>query len=700
MGSEQDRLLGLITSAIIKTNSDLELQHPNQEDLTQVNHNLFQVISMIVAHQRGGGERLETMLEGGQEVELLEMLLGLSQEMRADADAMLSRVEEINRKENGGGAKAVGKRENDDAEFIPDIKVKHNAKVPLPNPLLPRMENVYKQEISECYATALTQHTNMQLEGLEPGNSGFSYISTLNSLLECITSIKENDEIIAVDLENHSYRSYLGYTCLIQISSTKMDYIIDPLKLSGEIYRLNEIFTNPKIIKVMHGANNDIQWLQRDFGIFMVNLFDTHQAAKVLGYPSDSLSYLCRYFCQVTLKKAYQLADWRIRPLTDDMIKYARDDTQYLIFIYEQMMKLLRKNSSKLEEALKNSFNVSLLTYEKPSVDYTLVKKNVEISNEDLLKELYLYRDGLAKAHDESPLYVLPTSVLIRLVNTMPTSIEDLEKVVGVRHNLISFTEVLNIVKKYDTAGKKITFTNQVKILKTPLKTTEFKPIKEEKISTSLKERLLINGIERRATPSPVLTTDQLFDTAGWRELAEIQKRPNPPSNVKYVPKQNHDNVGHQASGPTGEDLFVKPKEVAQVVVNTEISDNNSSTSSSKPKVETTTEVDEEIPKSIREIYKISNRNRKRNKEKKKSIKKNASADEANTVAKKQRNDTNSTSPVSFMKEIGWVEPNQTVTPTFNVKGASTKIKYDTETALLAGAAKGKKKHSSSQSSD
>ena len=30
-----------------------------------------------------------------------------------------------------------------------------------------------------------------------------------------------------------------------------------------------------------------------------------------------------------------QLADWRIRPLPDVMVKYAREDTHYLLYVYD-----------------------------------------------------------------------------------------------------------------------------------------------------------------------------------------------------------------------------------------------------------------------------------------------------------------------------------------------------------------------------
>jgi len=46
--------------------------------------------------------------------------------------------------------------------------------------------------------------------------------------------------------------------------------------------RLNVVFSDPKILKVFHGADMDVVWLQRDFGVYVVNMFDTGQAARCL----------------------------------------------------------------------------------------------------------------------------------------------------------------------------------------------------------------------------------------------------------------------------------------------------------------------------------------------------------------------------------------------------------------------------------
>lgn len=41
-----------------------------------------------------------------------------------------------------------------------------------------------------------------------------------------------------------------------------------------------------------------------------------------------------------------QRADWRIRPLTEDMVEYARTDAHYLLYIAQQLSLELSQQSS------------------------------------------------------------------------------------------------------------------------------------------------------------------------------------------------------------------------------------------------------------------------------------------------------------------------------------------------------------------
>lgn len=101
----------------------------------------------------------------------------------------------------------------------------------------------------------------------------------------------------------------------------------------------------------MHGADSDIVWLQRDFGIYVLNLFDTGRASRVLQLRAHGLAHLLETFCGVKANKAYQLADWRQRPLPADMLEYARMDTQFLLSIFDKIHALLAERPGALDEA-------------------------------------------------------------------------------------------------------------------------------------------------------------------------------------------------------------------------------------------------------------------------------------------------------------------------------------------------------------
>lgn len=54
-----------------------------------------------------------------------------------------------------------------------------------------------------------------------------------------------------------------------------------------------------QVVKVLHGADWDILWLQRDFGIYVANLFDTGQACRVLKHPRLGLGHMLTRLCAV-----------------------------------------------------------------------------------------------------------------------------------------------------------------------------------------------------------------------------------------------------------------------------------------------------------------------------------------------------------------------------------------------------------------
>ncbi len=84
---------------------------------------------------------------------------------------------------------------------------------------------------------------------------------------------------VAVDTESNSLHAYREQVCLIQFSTPKTDYIVDPFVFE-DLNALNPLFSNPKIEKIFHAAEYDLICLKRDFDFGFANLFDTMYAAR------------------------------------------------------------------------------------------------------------------------------------------------------------------------------------------------------------------------------------------------------------------------------------------------------------------------------------------------------------------------------------------------------------------------------------
>ncbi|XP_062216755.1 protein RRP6-like 1 [Phragmites australis] len=349
------------------------------------------------------------------------------------------------------------------------------AKVPFHDPSIPRPQDVYKiivdnynpfehvwlersedgtRPVHPLEKLPVEQFIDRNVPESEPvkpadlDDTPFTLVEDKEGLKELAIKLKSVTEF-AVDLEHNQYRSFQGLTCLMQISTRTEDFIVDTLKLRIYIgLYLKEYFKDPTKRKVMHGADRDIMWLQRDFNIYVCNLFDTGQASRVLQMERNSLEHLLHHFCGVTAKKEYQTADWRPRPLPDEMIKYAREDTHYLLYIYDLMRQRLQRESTfendLLLEVQKRSNEICLQFYEKELLTdtsylhiYRLQEHELNAKQLAVVAALHKWRDHIARQEDESTGYVLPNKALIEIAKQMPTDTGHLKRIVKSKYPFV-----------------------------------------------------------------------------------------------------------------------------------------------------------------------------------------------------------------------------------------------------------------------
>ena len=381
--------------------------------------------------------------------------------------------------------------DNSDAPFVPKILEKPNALVPLDpvwhersriralakaNTLLSNNQLPEVMPSSSSNASALTGVMRDHLKDLGATSSNFSFEESAphpyqheidafeytdhqlsyepeippraleETPLHMINSQEDLDMLLAklsaepffaIDLENHNYRSYQGFVCLMQLSTTTEDFIVDTLLLRSKLSQLNVVFTNPRIVKILHGCDSDVVWLQRDFGLYLVNVFDTGQASRVLELAHFSLAYLTEHYCGVKLDKRYQLADWRLRPLPPAMVQYARMDTHYLMYLYLKLKNelIVRGNDTLnlLRSVLLRSRELCKLRYEKELLTPT---SHEEIYNKSnfmftqaqlaIFAALFRWRDVLSRQEDESARYILPNHILLHIAHVSPKTTDEL----------------------------------------------------------------------------------------------------------------------------------------------------------------------------------------------------------------------------------------------------------------------------------
>jgi hypothetical protein len=150
----------------------------------------------------------------------------------------------------------------------------------------PEYTHPYQTEIEQLQFESWMLAPNKVQKYKPLSDTPLTWVDTEAGLNAMCTKLDDNSvQELAIDLENHSYHSFQGFLCLMQLSTRSEDFIIDLLALRTSVQKLNEYFTDPAIVKVLHGGDSDILWLQRDHGLYIVNMFDTGQAARVMEYP-------------------------------------------------------------------------------------------------------------------------------------------------------------------------------------------------------------------------------------------------------------------------------------------------------------------------------------------------------------------------------------------------------------------------------
>jgi ribonuclease D len=262
--------------------------------------------------------------------------------------------------------------------------------------------------------------------------ASFEYLDTIADVEKFTSEIARAREI-ALDTEGASFHRFVDRVYLLQLSTRDRHAVIDPLPM-GVPPGLGALLEDPTVEVVFHDADYDLRLLQQDYGWHVRSIFDTRVAAQLLGYTAFGLAALLERFFDVKLDKKHQRADWSMRPLTDDMLDYAAQDTRFLLQLRDHMASELervgRTGWAREEFALLEG---TRWTDEEPGSSYLRLKGARDLSRRELavLRELVPWRDAVAGTLDRATFRVLGNEQLLEIARSQPQSRDALGKIKG-----------------------------------------------------------------------------------------------------------------------------------------------------------------------------------------------------------------------------------------------------------------------------
>lgn len=279
-------------------------------------------------------------------------------------------------------------------------------------------------------------------------------VTTPTAWRECLAKLRQQDQL-AIDTESNSLHAYREQVCLIQISIPEQDYIIDPLALTN-LDGLGELMADPAVEKIFHAVEYDLLGMKRDFGYTFTNLFDTMLAARILGWKKVGLAAILKQEFGVQADKRYQRANWGRRPLSQEQIAYARQDTLYLIPLRDKLEQKLAA-AGRTAEA-RESFSQIAMTPTHPPLCFNpdsfwqLLNGRYQLAPQQqaVLRELYIFRDQEAQRRNLPLFKVFNNLTLIELAEELPHYLDECQGIYGLAPRVISRygRKLVNIIKK------------------------------------------------------------------------------------------------------------------------------------------------------------------------------------------------------------------------------------------------------------
>ncbi|HKS04066.1 MAG TPA: ribonuclease D, partial [Chthoniobacterales bacterium] len=240
-------------------------------------------------------------------------------------------------------------------------------------------------------------------------------LSTPEQVGELISYIDPQNRV-AVDTEADSLHCYREKLCLLQVSLPEGDFLVDPLA-ENDLGALADTLSRKEI--VLHGADYDLRLLRRALDFRPTRVFDTVIAARLLGVREFSYAALVEEYFGIALAKGSQKANWALRPLSEKMEEYARNDTHYLLALAAKLEKQLieRDRLEWFQQSCERAMVSAAIDRERDMEEIWRIRGSGLVRGREaaVLRALWYWRDREAQRFDRPSFHILRNDQLVEI---------------------------------------------------------------------------------------------------------------------------------------------------------------------------------------------------------------------------------------------------------------------------------------------
>ncbi len=275
------------------------------------------------------------------------------------------------------------------------------------------------------------EEANAAIPLLEPRDGMPPVIETDAALAEATSKLADGEGPVAVDAERASGYRYGQRAYLVQLRRAGAGtMLIDPTAcpdLSGVDAAVGDAEA------VLHAASQDLPCLA-EIGFRPQKLFDTELAGRLLGYPRVALGTLVEEVLGFHLEKGHSAADWSVRPLREELLRYAALDVEVLVELRDALAAELAAQG-KTEWARQEFEAVLAARPTAPRPDPWRRTSGIHRVQSRralaVVRELWTTREKIAQAADLSPRRILLDTAIIEAARSLPANHAQLIKISG-----------------------------------------------------------------------------------------------------------------------------------------------------------------------------------------------------------------------------------------------------------------------------